>query len=409
MVGCLSRVPTQPSFNQTFNQEDEWIMKAYDALDNNDEKAAKAYFQEAYNLTKNKSYLKEIVGILVIQRDFEEAKTLALEYLKQNPKDEEVRAALIGILTSLKDFSNAQKETEILLAQSDNPQNLEIASSVFFLQKEYQKSVRFLEKAYALEKSAEILDKWASIELLFLNNKTKAIQLYETHHRLYGLTGITGEKLGAIYLDEGRYKEAAKVYEKLFDEFGEQIYAKRALEIYFKTNLLDLAQKFLESHSNIETSDEILLEIYRTKKENTKLITTLQRLYLKTQNPDYLAWEAMLLYETTPKKNRKVLTEVAKKLKEAIVLKADALYYNYLGYLLIDHDMNLKEGLEYVQKALEKEPENPYYLDSLAWGYYKLKDCLQAQEVIEKIPQKERVEEILEHYDLILKCQKGKQ
>lgn len=44
---------------------------------------------------------------------------------------------------------------------------------------------------------------------------------------------------------------------------------------------------------------------------------------------------------------------------------------NYLGYELIDQEVNVDEGLRYVQKAQALSPEDPYITDSLAWGYYK--------------------------------------
>ncbi|MEN8123209.1 MAG: hypothetical protein ABFS35_22920, partial [Bacteroidota bacterium] len=44
---------------------------------------------------------------------------------------------------------------------------------------------------------------------------------------------------------------------------------------------------------------------------------------------------------------------------------------NDLAWLLIDNDMNVNEGLELVQKALELKPDNWFYLDTKGWGLYK--------------------------------------
>ena len=41
--------------------------------------------------------------------------------------------------------------------------------------------------------------------------------------------------------------------------------------------------------------------------------------------------------------------------------------YNYLGYMWADHNMNLDEAETMIRRALEKEPNNPSYLDSLGW------------------------------------------
>ncbi|MGD0695194.1 MAG: tetratricopeptide repeat protein [Terriglobia bacterium] len=45
---------------------------------------------------------------------------------------------------------------------------------------------------------------------------------------------------------------------------------------------------------------------------------------------------------------------------------------NYLGYMLADRGVRLEESVKYIQKALQAEPNNGAYLDSLGWAYYKM-------------------------------------
>jgi tetratricopeptide (TPR) repeat protein len=45
---------------------------------------------------------------------------------------------------------------------------------------------------------------------------------------------------------------------------------------------------------------------------------------------------------------------------------------NYLGYMLADRGVRLQEALQLISKALEEEPGNGAYLDSLGWVYYRL-------------------------------------
>jgi tetratricopeptide (TPR) repeat protein len=57
------------------------------------------------------------------------------------------------------------------------------------------------------------------------------------------------------------------------------------------------------------------------------------------------------------------------------VLKVDpdnAGAMNYIGYMLADRDLRLEESLNLILQALEREPGNGAYLDSLGWAYYKL-------------------------------------
>ncbi|RMH62887.1 MAG: hypothetical protein D6678_00250, partial [Zetaproteobacteria bacterium] len=44
---------------------------------------------------------------------------------------------------------------------------------------------------------------------------------------------------------------------------------------------------------------------------------------------------------------------------------------NFLGYSLAERGERLDEAKELIQRALKIKPDSPYYLDSLAWVYYR--------------------------------------
>jgi Flp pilus assembly protein TadD len=51
-------------------------------------------------------------------------------------------------------------------------------------------------------------------------------------------------------------------------------------------------------------------------------------------------------------------------------LNAQAL--NYLGYMLADRGRSLDEAVVLIERALQRDPRNPSYLDSLGWAYFRL-------------------------------------
>jgi tetratricopeptide (TPR) repeat protein len=53
---------------------------------------------------------------------------------------------------------------------------------------------------------------------------------------------------------------------------------------------------------------------------------------------------------------------------------SNAMTLNYLGYMLADKGIKLQEALQMIRKAVEQEPMNGAYLDSLGWVYFKLGD-----------------------------------
>ncbi len=71
--------------------------------------------------------------------------------------------------------------------------------------------------------------------------------------------------------------------------------------------------------------------------------------------------------------------------KEALKLSPDeSLVLNYLGYSWVDQGMNLKQGMDYIRKAVKLKPDDGYYVDSLGWAYYRLGNMPAAVEHLER-------------------------
>jgi Flp pilus assembly protein TadD len=45
---------------------------------------------------------------------------------------------------------------------------------------------------------------------------------------------------------------------------------------------------------------------------------------------------------------------------------------NFLGYLYADYKVNVDRAVPLIEQALALDPDNPYYIDSLGWAYYRL-------------------------------------
>ena len=45
--------------------------------------------------------------------------------------------------------------------------------------------------------------------------------------------------------------------------------------------------------------------------------------------------------------------------------------YNYLGFMWADHNTHLEEAADYINRALQADPNNGAYLDSLGWLHYR--------------------------------------
>ena len=96
-------------------------------------------------------------------------------------------------------------------------------------------------------------------------------------------------------------------------------------------------------------------------------------------------------------KRRSEARQVMEKIVTLDPQNPDAL--NYLGYSLAEEGRDLNKALTMISTALEKEPDNPFFLDSLAWVLYKLNRAQEALATIQKaIAHKVKDAIIWEHY-----------
>ncbi len=72
-------------------------------------------------------------------------------------------------------------------------------------------------------------------------------------------------------------------------------------------------------------------------------------------------------------------------LKKALDLDANQeLTLNYLGYSWVDQSLNLKEAMDLIRRAVQKRPNDGYFVDSLGWAYYRQADFAQAVKQLER-------------------------
>ena len=89
--------------------------------------------------------------------------------------------------------------------------------------------------------------------------------------------------------------------------------------------------------------------------------------------------------------------EISDSLYERALLvdSANVLIANNYAYSLSERGVNLDRALELAELAVEKEPENSSYLDTIGWVLYKLGDYSKAEEYIQKAIDKDENNAVL--------------
>ena len=123
-----------------------------------------------------------------------------------------------------------------------------------------------------------------------------------------------------------------------------------------------------------------LAEALQSAGEGARAISVLEA--AQKRDPTDLALE----FELAASYDRNHRQDDAERVFRSVIAKdpqhADAL--NYLGYMLADHGKRLDEAVSFVKRALAIEADNPSYLDSLGWAYFKQGQIDSARDPLER-------------------------
>jgi tetratricopeptide (TPR) repeat protein len=324
---------------------------------------------------------------------------------EKHPDTIEVKRLLIPLYLTVRQVNNAKIEAESLLEQSTEPVDLDLASNSFLYSGDFKRAQELLNKIYETVPKEEILLRMVEIMDEFTDERKKAIQLLETHRRMNITSHDVYIKLLMLYQKERDIDGILETYKALYLLDDNVEYLSKIIDAYVYKGDLDGAITFLETHKG---NNQLLYELYKAKKYFSKALMLADTLYNEDKNSKWIAEKGVLLFEKSEDKNdKKMIGDVISYFEKAIKLgNDDSIYLNYYGYTLIDKEVDVKKGMQIIQDALVQQPDNTYYLDSLAWGYYKKRDCGKAYELMKRVVDEEGLEEpeIIEHWQAIRQC-----
>ena len=407
IAGCSFKEPNIEVGKKSFEGEDYLILVALEYQKAGDVKNAIKIYKELYEKSKKSNYLIEATKISFLTKDMKYTKNLLKEALKKEPNNKELKKIEIGYLARNKKLKEAEKKVLELLKIDKSATNLNIAGSIYFQKKDYNLALKYFESAYKKANDTNSLLNIVDILYNYLDKKDDAIALLETHIRMNSCEERTCFKLVEIYGKEQNIDGIISTYKKLYKRYKDDAFAKKIVELYMYKKDRDGAINFLKESGY---NQEMLLDVYIALKDFKNAYNVAKKLYENTKKIDYLGKMAIYEYEQHKDKiNKKRLKSISKKFDKVISKLYEPLYLNYYGYLLIDHDMDIKKGIKLVKEALLKEPNSPFYLDSLAWGYYKIGKCKEAKKIMKKLVKNSKEKEILMHWKKINEClKKGK-
>ena len=409
--GCVQKNSIDYNKNthlKAFPEEDKYILLAINSIERGAYYEAHKIYEHLYEKSTKVQYLYENLNMLLAAKDYENLIDRLNYYIKKREHDINLKRLLVVAYIKHNKMNLALETALDTLKTSKSSTEYEQVAALYINQKDYALAVKYLESAYANDFNEKTLDRLATILFVYLERKKDAMAYLETHSRLHGCSRLICTKLAAFYGEINDAEGMLSIYKRLYERYKEEQFAQPIVKIYIYQKRYDKLISFLEeSHAD----DNYLLKMYVSQKSYEKVLKLSSALYDQTEDVEYLGQHAIYKYESSnDKNNKKMLDYVVKELKTVISKKEESLYLNYLGYLLIEHNMNIKEGLSLVSRALKIDPTSGYYLDSLAWGQYKLGKCKKASATMEKVVKilGNKDKEVSSHLKAIKKCKTNK-
>jgi len=390
IIGCSTKSPEIGK--KAFSKEDNYIIKALVLENSQDYKDAGDIYLFLYKKTDKTIYFKKYLDSLFAMKQYDKVIKEADEFLQKKWDDEIFKIKIFALLEK-----NRLEEAKKELLTKFNKKNeffYTMMSYILMKQHKYLEALEYSKSNYALnptKKNLLILS-----DVLIKNKKiNEALAYLNTYLKEKGCDYDVCLKLAEIYKSLYDYNRLANIYEKL-GRYDTKFYLL-ALNYYMNEGKYKKAIKLIKKHN---LDEEYLMYVYEQMGDFNKAALVAMNLYLKTNNINYLLKYTIYIYKKS--QDKKTAKEVVEKLKYILKKVKTPFIYNFLGYVLIDKSINPKEGIEYVKKALEEKPDNIEYIDSLAWGYYKLHKCKTAWDIIKNIETDD--ETILKHKKLIKRC-----
>ena len=386
--------------------EDELIVRAllyeeYQSYEN-----SYYVYKKLFDETNQKVYLfKEASASLMARKYIDQSIGRLKIWNEQHPDEIEVKRLLIPLYLTKRDTKNAKIEAEYLLEQSQEPIDLDLAANSFLYAGEFKRALALLSKVYETVPRESVLLRMVEIMDEFTGERKKAIQLLEMHRRMNIVSHDVHVRLLLLYQKEKDIDGILGTYKIMYEMTQSEEVLGKIIDAYVYKRDIDGAIGFLEK---AKANKELLYQLYKSKKDFKKAMSLVDALYSEDKNAKWIAEKAVLIFENSENKNdKKMIDDVLSHFEKAIALgNDDSIYLNYYGYTLIDKEVNVKKGMQVIQDALVQQPDNTYYLDSLAWGYYKKGDCAKAYVLMKRVVDEEGLveQEIVDHWRAIKQC-----
>jgi tetratricopeptide (TPR) repeat protein len=237
-----------------------------------------------------------------------------------------------------------------------------------------------------------------------LGQNDQALAAFDEAHRLAPMDALITSYLIDANIAAKKYATAVQLARQArVDKPDDLTFARleaQALRLDGKPDEgVALLEDALKSHANEPTAYVVLAQLYQDASRGPQAVKLLQDAQEKFPTSTTIAYELGAVYD-----KQKNFPQAEAAFREVLAREPEnAGALNYLGYMLAERGERLDESVTYLKKALEQEPDNGSFLDSLGWAYFKAGRLDLAEENLRRAAEQLKVNSVIqEHYGQLL-------
>lgn len=267
------------------------------------------------------------------------------------PDNLSIQKHIFNLLLSINQYEWAARQAMVILEREPGNVNLRLqVARLFYHQQDFQNAEKQF-RAY-LESDSSNTEALYTVARINFQNKQypTALQYFKKTIQFLPKMPEGWVSLGNCFLASGQPDSAAVSFQKAWG-----LGISQTVD-YLMGAGYSLLEKYQEALPYYQ-------KMYQKNKKDTTLLFNLAAAYERSENFD----DAVVIF--------KELLEMNPKSHIAL---------NYLGYMYAERGQNLEEAGSMIDRALEAEPDNAFYIDSKGWVFYKLGRFEEARESLEK-------------------------
>ena len=331
-------------------------------------------------------YIIALAELKKVDRDYSSAMHLYLEAYKIEPSRLELLESAGRYALQLANKDRARSIfKDLSIKDSEQLNYLNLYLELALQTKNFDEAISHIQELN--KKFGSSNDREAKLGILFYESgePEKGIQILQDLLDKSKLPSQYVFSLFEIYFDNNQNIKAGNIGDKMITDFPEDWrgYYSRAL-VYMDEDNSDSAVAILDpiskTFSNIFSIQYMLgLNYVKLKKNEEALEFYNSALAIQPQSLSVLHSLAILYDEIGEwVKSDKIYSQLIQ------ADSSDAQAFNNYAYSLVERNEKLNKALVYAKKALKLDPNNPSYLDTIGWVYYKLNDLRKAKKYIKQ-------------------------